>query len=785
MSTLHRKLLRELWQMRGQVVSIALLIAVSVAVFVAFVCVLGSLRAAVDAHYEEGHFADVFADLRRAPRSLDERIRGIPGVGEVDERAVAEVKLEVIGSSEPIVGHLVSVPRRGSRLDRTVLQRGHGLDPAHRDEVLLSQGFAEARRLGPGDRLVAIIDGHRAELRVAGVVLSPEFVFAVRAGELVPDERRYGVVWMNEDALGRALDLDGAFNSVAIALAPGASEREVIGRLDTVLAPYGGLGAHGRLDQSSHRALTAKLDQLAVQAKVTPAIFLAVAAFLLNTVLARLIGTQRPIIATLRAFGFGRAAVAAHYLQLATAIVLLGAVIGVGLGEWMGVGIIAQYQRYYRLPHLAFHLDPTAVIVAVAVSLGASLGGVLSAVLRAAALAPAEAMRPEAPRAFRPVLVERALGPLLSPRARMVLRQMARRPGRAALGVVGIAFAVAIVVSSGFFTDSIDQLIEIQFFRRTREDATVMFHGPMAGRAVHELERLPGVLRVEPLRAAPVRLVSGPRSRITAVQGLAPGGRLHPLLDEELRQVALPDDGVLLTRELGVALGVGAGDMLTLELLEGTRATLELRVAGLVDELFGLSAYMDLAALGRLLGEEGSVTSAYLAIDALSQGAAMRRLEAMPNVSSVGLRLTVVRIFRDEITGRMGVLTVLLAGFASLIAVGVVYNGARIALAERIHELGCMRVMGFTRGEVAALLLGELGLQVTAAIPLGWGLGRLLAGAIARGVATDAYRFPVVVEPRTYAFAALVVVAAGAASALGVRRMLDGFDLGEVLRTRV
>jgi putative ABC transport system permease protein len=783
-STLHKKLARELWQMRGQVASIAALIASSVAVFVAFLCTLGSLRAAVDAHYEGAHFADVFADLRRAPRSLDEHLRRIPGVGEVDERATADVRLEVAGSADPIVGHLVSVPRRGSRLDRTVLRRGRGLDPARADEVLVGEGFAEARQLGPGDRLVAIIDGHRAELRVVGVVLSPEFVFAVRAGEIAPDERRYAIVWMNEDALARALDLDGAFNSVAIALAPGANEREVIGHVDELLAPYGGLGAHGRSDQSSHRNLTTKLDQLAVQAKVTPAVFLAVAAFLLNTVLARLIGTQRGVIATLRAFGYGRAAVAVHYLQLATVIVLIGAAAGVALGDWMGTALIAQYQRYYRLPSLAFHLDPGAVVLAVAVSLAASLAGVLSAVLRAAALAPAEAMRPEAPRTFRPVLVERLLGPLLSPRARMVLRQMARRPGRVALGVVGIAFAVAIVVSSGFFRDSIDELVDVQFFRRTREDATVMFRRPIAGRSLHELSHLPGVLRVEAVRAAPVRLVSGVRSRITAVQGLAPGGTLHPLLDNQLHEVVLPDDGVLLTRELGALLGVGPGDVLTLELLEGSRATRSLRVAGLVDELLGLSAYMDLAALGRLLGEEGSVTSAYLAIDATAQAATLRRLEAMPNVSSVGLRRTIVRLFREEINGRMNVLTVVLALFASLIAVGVVYNGARIALAERSHELGSMRVMGFRRGEVSALLLGELGLQVLAAIPLGWALGRLLAGAMARGLATEAYRFPVVVEVRTYAFAALVVVIAAALSAFGVRRKLDGIDLGDVLRTR-
>ncbi len=650
--------------------------------------------------------------------------------------------------------------------------------------MLVDETFATAHKLVPGDEIAAVIDGHRARLSIAGVVLSPEFLFAVRAGEIVPDDRRYGVLWMNEDALQRALDLSGAFNSVAVALAPSASAREVMAHLDDLLAPYGGFGSYARADQSSHRALAVKLDQLAVQARVVPAIFLGVAAFLLNTVLARLIGTQRGIVATLRAFGFGRATIALHYLELAAVIVALGAVMGIAFGDVIGTSLVIQYRRYYHFPSLDFHLEAGIVALGVGVSLAASLLGVLSAVLRASALSPAEAMRPEPPRTFRPVLVERLFGRFLPPRGRMVLRQLGRRPGRAALGVVGIAFASAIVVTTGFFGDAIDVLIDTQFFRRAHEDATVVFHKPVAARALHELSSLPGVMRVEPVRDAPVRLTAGRRSRTTVVEGLAPGGRLHPLLDEQLREISLPEDGVLLTRRLGEVLGVGPGDLLTVELLEGSRAVRSVHVAGLVDELIGVAAYMDLGALGRLLGEPGTVTSAYLAVDAAAQEPALRRLSGMPGVSSVGLRRTVVKLFRSEISGRMTVLSVVLAAFAALIAVGVVYNGARIALAERLHELGCMRVMGFTRREVAALLLGELALQVAVAIPIGWAIGRSLAGAMSRGLATDAYRFPVVIYPSTYAWAALVVSVAAALSALGVRRRIDGIDLGEVLRTR-
>jgi putative ABC transport system permease protein len=343
---------------------------------------------------------------------------------------------------------------------------------------------------------------------------------------------------------------------------------------------------------------------------------------------------------------------------------------------------------------------------------------------------------------------------------------------------------VAIMVMSGFFSDSIDRLVAVQFTELQREDVTVAFRRPTSTTALRELERLPGVFRVEPLRATPARLVAGHRSRLTLLQGVAPDSQLRRLLDVDLRPVALPDQGVVLTRELGEALGVAPGDELRIEILEGSRPVHVLRVAGLVDELMGTSAYMSLAALERMLGEQGSVTAAHLAVDSLAVSATVRALEAMPGVSSVGMRRSMLDLFRTEIKGRMGAVAVVSGIFAWVIAIGVVYNGARITLAERGHELGSMRVMGFTSSEVSALLVGELILQVLAAIPLGWGLGRLLAGAMARGLASDAFRFPLVVEPRSYATAALVVAVAAALSALAVRRKLDGVDLAEVLRTR-
>jgi putative ABC transport system permease protein len=782
-SALDKKLLRELVRLRAQAVSIASLVAVSVAVFVCLHGVMRSLERAATAHYQAQRFAHVFASVTRAPRALEARVREIPGVGEVEARVVTEARLLDL-PGEPAIARLVSLPPSGaSRLNRLVLRRGRIPSPERPEECLVSEAFADARRLGPGDTLAAVVDGRRFPLTVVGVVLSPEFVFALRPGEIAPDERRFAVVWTSEERLARALDMDGAFDDLAVALAPGASERVVVARLDALLAPYGGAGAHGRGEHISHVSLTNKLTQLIALSRVVPAVFLAVAAFLLQVVLGRVVGSQRAIIATLKAFGYGDAAVAAHYLALSLVIALAGVVVGVAAGAALGGAMLSFYYRYFRLPGLAFQLDLGAVAVASLSSLGAAAAGALEAVRRAVAETPASAMRPEAPARYRPTLLER-LVPRGALSTRMVLRQLGRRPLRAALGALGVAFAVAIVVAANFLGDSISRLIYVQFRAIAREDATVIFDRPLGGAAVHALAQLPGVLRVEPVRMSPARFVAGARARRLALAGVLPDAALHRVLDAELRPVAIPPGGVVLNRALAEALALRPGDHVTVALLEGSRATRELLVSGISDELLGISATMDLDALHALLGEGASVSAAYLALDERAAPAVVARLEALPGVSSVALRRPLLALFEAEIRGRMRAVSVLLGLFAALIAVGVVYNGASVSFAEREHELGCLRVLGFTRGEVSALLLGELGVEVAAAIPLGLSLGWALTRVMARGLASELYRFPAVIEPSTYALAVVVVLAAAIASGLVVRRRVDRIDLAEVLRTR-
>jgi putative ABC transport system permease protein len=783
---LQKKLWRDLWHLRGQVAAIALVVGCGVAIVVTGRVGYESLRASQAAYYAEYRFAEVFASLERAPESLRASLAAIPGVAAVETRVVAEVTLDVPGLAEPATGRLLSIPeRRVPTLNDVHLRRGRWPEPGRADEAIASEAFADANGLEVGDRIGAVLRGRWQLLRVVGVGISPEYVYEIQGTNIFPDNRRFGVIWMGREALGPAFDMDGAFNDVSIVLAPGAAEADVIERVDRLLDRWGGLGAYGRDEQISARFLSDEIRQNQVFGTVLPAIFLGVAAFLLHIVLARLVSTQREQIAVLKAFGYRSFDVGSHYLGLALVCVIAGSLLGAVVGLWWAAEINALYGEFYRFPQLRYAPSASVVAIGVGVAAAAAFAGALTAVRRVVALPPAEAMRPEPPASFRAGALERR-GALqrLPASARMIWRNLARRPVRALLSTFGMALAVAILVVGFYFVDAIDHLAQLQFRTVQREDVTVLFHDPRPARARHELARLGGVLRAEPFRVVPARIRHGHASRRVPLFGLEPGTELRRIVDAGGATSAVPPEGAVLTAKLAEILGVGPGDTLDVEVLEEGRPTRRVRVAGLADEPIGLNAYMDAGALHRLMREDASVSGAFLRVDARALPALHAELKRMPAVAGATTRLAALQGYEETLARSLGVFTTVLVVFAMVIAAAMVYNAARIALSERGRELASLRVLGFTRGEVSLLLLGEQALLTLAAIPVGFAIGHRLCAVLAAAYQWELFRMPLVLGPRTYGFAIAVIAAAALGSAAIVRRRIDRLDLVAVLKTR-
>jgi len=785
-SALNRKLLRDLWHMRSQALAVAMVMAAGVAMYVAYLSNFDSLQRTLTAYYDDQRFADVFVSLKRAPERLTTRIRAIEGVEIADTRVVVGVTLDVPGMDEPAAGLLVSVPVDARpALNDVFLRSGRWPEAGRSEEVIASEAFCIEHGFEPGAEVAAIINGRRRQLRIVGIALSPEYIYSSPPGEMLPDDRRYGVFWMERRALAAAYDMEGGFNQLSLALTPGASEREVIDRVDQLLTPYGGLGAIPRAQQFSAWTIANELTQLQTFGFFVPALFLCVAAFILNIALARALALQRPQVAALKALGYANGQLAWHYLKWAMAIALTGGIVGVAAGAWLGSGMIGLYNQYFRFPALAYELSTQVIGGALLISLVAAVLGAGSAVARAVRIPPAEAMRPEAPVRYRRSVLERVgLHNHLRPPARMVLRTLERQPVRTAASILGIALAGGILFVGFVFIDAMTALIDTEFEQRMRQDVTVTFVEPRSAAALHDLEHLPGVMRVEPARTVPVRLRAGHRERTLAITGLPITTTLSRVIDQSGSQLAMPAEGLLVSSMLAQVLAVGAGDDITVEVLEGARPVVLVRVAALVEDNMGLQAYMDVDGLHRLMREGGAVSMAYLQVDQAMLGDLHAQLKLVPAVAGVALTEAMRQSFQDVMAENLNLQILINVVFAGIIACGVVYNAARISLSERSRELASLRVLGFTRREISGILLGELAAVTAVALPVGslvgYGLSRLIVGSLT----SEVYRIPLVVEPSTIAWGWIVIATAATLSGLVVRRRLDQLDLVAVLKTR-
>jgi putative ABC transport system permease protein len=786
MRILTRKLLRDILHIRGQAVAIALVIGSGVALYVLMLSTFQSLALTQRTYYSQYRFADVFASLKRAPLTLAADIAKIPGVANVDTRVVVDVTLDVPGVGAPVTGRLISVPEdRRPVLDDIALQAGRYVEPGRANEVVANEKFAAANHLTLGDTLAATINGRRQDLRIVGLALSPEYVYAIRPGELVADDARFGVLWMGRRALADAFRMEGAFNDVTLSLVPGASPDAVIARLDRLLEPYGGLGAIPRARQLSHFFLESELQSLQGIGRVIPIVFLAVAAFLLNIVLGRIVAIQRQEIAALKALGYSNRAVALHFVQFSLLIGTAGALAGVAAGAWLGRGMTRIYTQFFQFPVLEYQLAPRTVLEAMAVGAVASGLAALGAARRVLRLPPAEAMRPAPPATYRVSWLERmGGGRWMSQPTRIVIRNVQRHPVRSGLSTLGIAMGGAMMVVGLFSIDSIDFVVNVQFRTAQLYDVVITFVEPASAPAVQEVERLPGIMASEPMRMVPVKLVAGFRSRYVAITGLPDPSRLNRVVDSSLAVRALPPDGLVLSRKLAQVLGIDRGDRVTLEVLEGARPTRAVVVSDLVDEFMGTNAYMRIDALHRLMQEGDSISGAYLQLDPLATNRLFSALKTTPAIAGVTLKRAALDSFERTLAENIAITRTVTVVFALIIAFGVIYNTSRIALSERARELATLRIIGFSRNDVSYILLGEIAVVTIAALPLSLLLGYGLAAAAVRAYDTEVYRIPLILTARTCVQALGTTIVATLVSGALVRRRLNRLDLIAVLKTR-
>lgn len=810
---IDRKLLRDLARIWPQGLMIALVMAAGVATLILAVGTYQSLDDTREAYYERHRFADVFATLKRAPATLEADIARIEGVGTVETRILKTAILDLTGVRQPVSAVVISIPDRlPPRLNKVHLRSGRLPEAGAIDEVVVNESFAGAHGFSIGSSFTAILAGRKRTLHVVGIGLSPEYVYAIGPGDLMPDDRRFAVMWMAERPLAAIFDLEGAFNALSLTLLRGASERAVIESVDRLTRRYGGLGAHGRADQVSHAFLDAELKQLKALSRVIPPVFLFVSAFLINMTLTRLIALEREQIGLLKALGYTRAAIAAHYIKMVLAIGLVGILIGMAAGTRFGLALTRLYAEFYHFPFLIFTRDIDVYLAAASVSILAAMAGAARAIWQALSLPPAVAMQPPAPTGYRQGWTEQ-IGRLhvFSQLTMMSLRHIIRWPVRALFTAVGLSLSASLLIVSLFSLDSIEQMVDVSFVLSQNQHASIELAEVRGGDAVGAMSRMPGVLRAEPFRTVPVRMRHGPHVQRLAIHGKPQSPTLARVIDRSMRPVSLPPMGLLIDERVAELLAVKHGDLVDIEVLggwrgsnrlaelsdpglpgaaggghgtESIRGTIQVPVAQIIQSYFGLSAFMNIDALNDLLDEGPQISGVNILYDQREEERLFDAIKRTPMIASIALQRLSLAKFRETLAKNINIMVSIYAGLAIIVALGVVYNSARIQLSEQARELASLRVLGFTRGEVSRVLLVELAILVVLAQPLGWLLGYAFSWITIQGFSSDLYRAPLVILPATYARASLVVLLTAAASAALVRRRIDRFDLIAVLKTR-
>ncbi len=776
---LNKKSLRDIWNIKGQVVAIILVMAAGIAVFVIMFGVLDSLRLTQSTYYDRYQFADVFASLKRAPESVKQRASEIPGVSVIESRVIFGVTLKMKDMIEPASGKIISLPDgRHPLLNNLYLRSGRMLYPNEENAVLADESFFHAHDLELGDKVSVIMNGHRRQLKIVGVVLSPEYVYSIAPGALMPDGKRFGVFWMSRRSLEAAVNMKGAFNDLSLKIERDANIEYVKEHLNLILKPYGGLISYSREEQLSNFFVENELKQLESLGWLAPIIFLSVAAFLINVVMSRQIATQREQIGMLKAVGYSDLEISLHYLKMVLLITSVGALIGLSLGGWMGVGMTEMYANLFHFPILKYSFSVEVMIFSVFFCTIAAVAGTLFAIRSAVNLPPAEAMRPESPEEFKPTFLEKiGLHKQLSFLSRIIFRQLERRPMRAIFSALGMSLALSILIFSFFMEDSMDYLMDVQYDITQREDVNISFVEARPYRALEEIRVLPGVVNVEPIRNVPVSLKFAHFNKRSLITGLIENADLRRVIDSELNPVSMPKQGLAMSKKLADTLHIKVGDILQVEVLEEKQQVLSIPVVAITQEFIGMGLFMDIRELNRILDESPKINGASIMVDPNHSAILYKKLKDIPAIMGLNITSILRQKFEDIIAENLLQMVSINILFACFISFGVIYNTARIAFSERGRELASLRVLGLTRREVAYLLFGELGLITLVSIPLGIWIGKLMVTGMVSTMDTELFRIPTYLSNRTFGVASTIVLVSAAISFYLVWRQVDSIDL--------
>jgi putative ABC transport system permease protein len=791
MTTLDRKLLREARASKGLILAITSLVAVGVMCFIYMRSAYNNLRSARDQYFAQCRLADFWIDVKKAPLTELSEIAAIPGVSEIHPRIQFLATVDLERAKYPLNAYVVSLPdQRKTIINDVVLKRGGYFTDRRENEVLVNDNFARKHNLHPGQWIHLILNNRREELFIVGTAISSEFVYLVSPGSLTPDPERFGVFYVKQTYAEEVFDMDGACNQITGLLAPEYRDYpdRILQSIELRLDSYGVFAKTPRRDQPPTRFLNDEITGLGTFATIMPVIFLAVAALVLNVLMARLIDQQRVIVGTLKGLGYSNAQIFWHFTKFGGLIGLIGGLIGCFLGYQMAEFVTDLYQQFFEFPNLRNYFYTELYVGGIVISLCCALIGSAQGAYAALRLRPAEAMRPKPPKQGGHIWLEHVtfLWRRLSFGWRMVLRNVIRNRVRSAVGLFAATMGAALLMTGFTLQYCIRYLIDFQFERVVNSDVDLNFKDERGPEALREAGRLPGVDHAEPVLEVACEFFNGPYSRKGGITGLARNARLTLPRDLEGRIIRIPDSGVAMTRKMAELLHLEIGDHMFIKPAKGLRTLRSIPVVEITDSYIGLSVYAEINYLSRLIDEEFALTGVQLEMDPrpAAYRSFYREVKRMPALQAFNERASNIRNLMDTMVKTQDIFIGLVTIFAGVIFFASLLNTSLIGLAERRREVATLRVLGYSQWQIGGFFLRESMILNVLGTLLGFPLGYGLVWYLTYVYDTEMFRFPLVVPPlvwlQTFALAILFGLAAHAL----VQRDINHMDWREALNVK-
>ncbi|MCB9854041.1 MAG: ABC transporter permease [Phycisphaerales bacterium] len=791
MKPLNRKLLRELKSNAGALFAVVIIMAFGAGSYVGMGASQRALETSQSAYYSAYRFADFWVDLKKAPLTEIEKLGKTPGIESIQTRVVFDVILDLPEQARPVNARLISIPAHqdGTTLNGIYVLRGSGFSPDRDEEVIVTEAFAKAHGLNPGDRIHLILNRRREAFTVVGTCLSPEYVYMVRgAGDLLPDPDHFGVLFVKERYARDVLDFQDACNNVVGRFANVSPSRQqaVLDDIERRLEPYGVFSAILRDRQASNRFLSDEIKGLRVSAVVTPVIFLGVAAMALSVLLRRLVERQRVTIGTLKAIGYSNGTLFRHFVVFGMIVGVIGGLAGCLVGIGMRQAFIRVYQDFYHFPRYIIETHPDLMLQAIAISLVFAVLGALRGARRVLRLQPAESMRAKPPEKGTAILLERwrSLWRRLDFRTHLAMRDVFRNKGRTISGVASAAISCSILIMTFCMFDAMQFMVAFQFEYTNRGNATIGMRDARDAGALFECRNMPGVIYAEPTFSVVCDMRYGQFSRRQPIVGLDRPHLLTVPRDADLEPISIPGDGLVLSKKLASILHVSAGDSLELTPVRGRPEPRSAFVAGIVDSFIGLDCYASITYLSEVVDEPASVNGIQTLIDEHARPAFFAAIKELPNAQGLNLNRDAQKSIEGTFVKSMRFSLGIMILFAGVIGCGSLINLATVEIGDRTREISTMRVLGYQPREIAGVYLRQnailFGLGLLLAVPIGYGMVVLMA----RAYDTELFRMPTIFRWQAIGWSLLISAIFVVIAQFAVLRKIQKLDWLEGVKVK-